>query len=151
MQGERSKATMKINYLNGMTGSSRYSWDYGDKQCQKCGCHFPFLEKDHIVPQHKGGTDEPSNIQHICPNCHRIKTNKEHQKNFIERRLGEGNGFYGKKHTNESKRKMSESHKRKISESTTGKIKGASNLTKLAAKLWELEEQLGLGHDVIEE
>ena len=31
-------------------------------------------ELDHIVPLHKGGSDEPENWQGLCNECHRDKT-----------------------------------------------------------------------------
>ena len=34
-------------------------------------------EVDHIVPLHKGGTDERSNLQALCPDCHEAKTRAE--------------------------------------------------------------------------
>jgi 5-methylcytosine-specific restriction protein A len=32
---------------------------------------------DHIVPKTRGGTDDPSNLQTICPTCHKAKTARE--------------------------------------------------------------------------
>jgi len=42
--------------------------------CQKCDISFSYLERDHIVPRHLGGTDDESNLQWLCPNCHTLKT-----------------------------------------------------------------------------
>lgn len=34
----------------------------------------PAREVDHITPKAQGGTDDESNLQSICPTCHRAKT-----------------------------------------------------------------------------
>jgi len=34
----------------------------------------PILQVDHIVPLSEGGSDRPSNMIAICPNCHVAKT-----------------------------------------------------------------------------
>jgi 5-methylcytosine-specific restriction endonuclease McrA len=48
-------------------------------QCAKCGA-IAELECDHIVPLHKGGSDEWSNLQSLCRQCHAIKTATEQGK-----------------------------------------------------------------------
>ena len=42
--------------------------------CGKCGVERRFLHRDHIMPRFRGGTDDPSNIQYLCANCHEDKT-----------------------------------------------------------------------------
>ena len=45
--------------------------------CQPCAEDYkvtPATEVDHIIPKAKGGTDDPDNLQSICNDCHRIKT-----------------------------------------------------------------------------
>ena len=37
-------------------------------------------EVDHIHPRHLGGTDDPQNLQALCPHCHRKKTFSESTK-----------------------------------------------------------------------
>lgn len=44
--------------------------------CAACG-RMRFLEADHIVPLHLGGTNEPSNLQSLCRECHALKTARE--------------------------------------------------------------------------
>ena len=44
--------------------------------CANCGCVGP-LETDHVVPLHRGGKDEWSNLQSLCVPCHAAKTAKE--------------------------------------------------------------------------
>ena len=49
--------------------------------CEKCGFlaeHQVQLDIDHIDGDHKN--DDPSNLQTLCANCHRLKTllNKDH-------------------------------------------------------------------------
>lgn len=45
-------------------------------QCAKCGA-LAELECDHIVPKHRGGTDDYSNLQSLCKSCHANKTAQE--------------------------------------------------------------------------
>lgn len=45
--------------------------------CSQCGMKHDsplFFDVDHIVPKSKGGTNDPSNLQLLCPNCHKGKT-----------------------------------------------------------------------------
>ncbi len=44
--------------------------------CANCGCVGP-LETDHVVPLHRGGKDEWSNLQSLCKECHAAKTARE--------------------------------------------------------------------------
>jgi hypothetical protein len=48
--------------------------DHRAGNCQRCGTLRWRLDKDHIVPKLFGGTDDPSNIQWLCQNCHCDKT-----------------------------------------------------------------------------
>jgi 5-methylcytosine-specific restriction protein A len=48
-------------------------------QCAKCGA-IADLETDHIVPLHKGGTNDWRNLQSLCRQCHAIKTAAEQGK-----------------------------------------------------------------------
>jgi hypothetical protein len=45
--------------------------------CAKCGMYRWSLDQDHIIPKSKGGTDDPSNIQYLCQNCHADKTHQD--------------------------------------------------------------------------
>lgn len=49
--------------------------------CRRCLGIFPlqYLERDHIVPLHNGGTSHPSNIQLLCIPCHKEKTIEENR------------------------------------------------------------------------
>lgn len=44
--------------------------------CAHCGA-VADLETDHIVPLHRGGTNEWKNLQSLCVACHSRKTNNE--------------------------------------------------------------------------
>lgn len=57
--------------------------------CGGCGHDFPFrmFEVDHIVPQSKGGTDHPDNLQMLCTPCNRIKGNRTQA--YLKARLKE--------------------------------------------------------------
>jgi len=42
--------------------------------CEHCGVWRRSLHRDHVLPKFKGGSDDPSNIQNLCANCHEDKT-----------------------------------------------------------------------------
>lgn len=48
-------------------------------QCQKCRRRFPDpkIDIDHRTPSSKGGSDDPSNLQPLCKDCHGRKTRRE--------------------------------------------------------------------------
>lgn len=50
----------------------------------KCKACFKLLDEcfeiDHVVCKKDGGTDNVSNLQAMCPNCHRRKTNRDVQR-----------------------------------------------------------------------
>ena len=48
--------------------------------CQEClrqGRTVAATDVDHVVPKSRGGTDDMSNLQALCRECHRVKTTKE--------------------------------------------------------------------------
>ena len=45
--------------------------------CQSCGRVTQALELDHIVNVAQGGTDDESNLQSLCVECHKKKTQME--------------------------------------------------------------------------
>jgi len=49
--------------------------NYMCQPCKKLGFITNATQVDHIVPKSKGGTDDLSNLQAICNDCHKIKTN----------------------------------------------------------------------------
>jgi len=51
----------------------------GDRSghCPLCGTWRKVLVRDHIHPKHLGGTEDSSNLQYICANCHQDKTEAE--------------------------------------------------------------------------
>lgn len=40
---------------------------------------FSTLVLDHVIPLTLGGTEDESNLQILCTECHEVKTSKEHQ------------------------------------------------------------------------
>ena len=42
--------------------------------CSKCGVWRFSLHQDHILAKRRGGSDDSSNIQLLCANCHQDKT-----------------------------------------------------------------------------
>lgn len=45
--------------------------------CKKRGRITLATECDHILPISKGGTDDEANLQAICTDCHKVKTDRE--------------------------------------------------------------------------
>ena len=58
-------------------------------QCRGCSVAFEFrhFEVDHVVPQSRGGTDHPENLQLLCGSCNRIKGNRPQE--YLVARLQE--------------------------------------------------------------
>ena len=66
---------------------------YGEQEgfCNGCRDHFKIrnLTVDHIVPQSKGGTDHPKNLQLLCHTCNATK-GKSTQEELIDRLKTQG-------------------------------------------------------------
>lgn len=50
--------------------------------CKRCDAkkpkrYTPAVEVDHIIPLTKGGTEDESNLQGLCKDCHEEKTNED--------------------------------------------------------------------------
>ena len=60
--------------------------------CIEPGCGAPATEVDHIVPKHKGGTDDPANLQSVCRRHHGTKPGTERHR----LRFGPGVGGRGR-------------------------------------------------------
>ena len=83
--------------------------------CQKCGTWRQSLHRDHKIPQFEGGSDDESNCQYICANCHEDKT-REDLKRFrhteeAKKKCGVANTGVPRHttpHTEESKKLISE-------------------------------------------
>jgi len=51
-----------------------------DGLCQRClryGRVTAFFAVDHVIPKSKGGSDYEDNLECICKQCHKIKTDTE--------------------------------------------------------------------------
>lgn len=44
------------------------------RKCKELGRIIAASVPDHVIPLHKGGTDDDSNIQCLCTPCHDLKT-----------------------------------------------------------------------------
>ena len=66
---------------------------YGKQEgnCTGCRTHFPFrnLTIDHVIPQAKGGTDHPDNLQLLCGACNSMKGTGT-QEELIAKLVAEG-------------------------------------------------------------
>jgi len=51
---------------------------FGRVICEGCGRSFPvdIMEVDHIIPVSRGGSDRPTNLRLLCPQCNRKKGSK---------------------------------------------------------------------------
>lgn len=47
------------------------------QQCLRDGRTVVAKDVDHIVPKHRGGTDDLGNLQSLCSPCHQAKTARE--------------------------------------------------------------------------
>lgn len=56
--------------------------------CQCCGRVGGRLELDHIVNRAVGGTDDKANLQILCYQCHKIKTQSESKAGGVLQFLG---------------------------------------------------------------
>jgi hypothetical protein len=54
------------------------------KKCQICNTKSEFLEKHHIIPKSRGGSDSKNNLIELCSNCH----GKAHNIEFKNERGG---------------------------------------------------------------
>lgn len=52
--------------------------------CRGCGQlltmlprRFNSMVRDHVIPLNEGGTDDPKNVQPLCPSCDEKKTNDD--------------------------------------------------------------------------
>lgn len=56
--------------------------------CQLCGRVGGRLELDHIVNKAVGGTDDETNLQILCYQCHKTKTQSESKAGGVQQFLG---------------------------------------------------------------
>jgi len=47
------------------------------QDCLKAGIYRNGNQCDHIIPKSQGGLDSLDNLQCLCENCHKMKTNRE--------------------------------------------------------------------------
>ena len=59
--------------------AKRQNWRCAGQQCREAQTPQELKEYDidHIIPLQLGGTEEPDNLQALCPGCHRRKTDQE--------------------------------------------------------------------------
>ena len=76
-------SSRKISNLTKKKIASSQEW-----KCKKCCLLLDeCYEIDHIICVKDGGTNEESNLQALCPNCHRKKTNSDISKPKKETKL----------------------------------------------------------------
>ena len=91
---EVHKRDRNINRYSGDNRGSRHERGYGTawqkirvfvlkrdsglcQPCLKIGRVTQAKQVDHIIQKYDGGTDDESNLQSICVDCHKIKTARE--------------------------------------------------------------------------
>jgi 5-methylcytosine-specific restriction endonuclease McrA len=59
--------------------AKRQNWLCAGQQCREAQNTQELQEYDidHIIPLHLGGSEDPDNLQALCPGCHRRKTDQE--------------------------------------------------------------------------
>ncbi|MCX0337428.1 HNH endonuclease [Acinetobacter radioresistens] len=82
LQTAKEQRSTKVNWGSGRGGRPwrrlkqkihlRDEWT-----CCSCGRVTHELELDHIVNVAQGGTDDETNLQSLCVECHKKKTSKE--------------------------------------------------------------------------
>lgn len=78
-KGERGTSTER-GYGTKWRKLRKLAMDRDDWLCQPCqrkGIITPATECDHITPKAQGGTDKLDNLQGICGECHKAKTETE--------------------------------------------------------------------------
>ena len=93
--------------------------------CLKCGVWRHSLHRDHVVPKWKGGSDDPSNFQYICANCHEDKTREE----FTGRKFSDAH----KAKIRASRQVISDKTREKLRQASTGRIVSPETRAKIRA------------------
>lgn len=78
------------------TGLNTNPSNYGWYTCVHCGKKFRknSIQIDHIIPQSKGGTNRPENLQCLCAHCNHSKGNRmEQTKDDLKKRKGSYNEY----------------------------------------------------------
>ena len=74
-----SQSTLeRIHLLNDISNLPWGSIGWSCRLCSLPSSDPAFFDIDHILPRHKSGSSAKSNLQPLCPNCHRIKCLSEY-------------------------------------------------------------------------
>ena len=73
----KAKRRERMEFSRSLGTHTKEEWDElkmeFEGMCVRCGSgDFP-VEKDHIIPIYKGGSDSIENIQPLCPRCNASK------------------------------------------------------------------------------
>ena len=73
-------ALVPLTYVPATAGDTlrrpkELAWNRGGGKCAQCSSNIR-LEFDHIIPFSKGGSNTYRNIQLLCEECNRKKTNQ---------------------------------------------------------------------------
>jgi 5-methylcytosine-specific restriction endonuclease McrA len=63
-----------ISYLNKLSNLHQDNIGWKCSKCEGFHSHCNFFDVHHITPRCEGGSNAPSNLQILCPNCHRMET-----------------------------------------------------------------------------
>jgi hypothetical protein len=76
MGGKSTTEVVRIHLLAMIRGYGfPLQWQCG--HCRYTSNEPTFFDVDHKVPQSEGGSDDVGNLEIVCPNCHRRKTNRD--------------------------------------------------------------------------
>lgn len=73
----RKPMTQKKKLRTEETAIKKQILQYSPRKCAKCGKETDKLAIDHILPVCIGGDNSPENLQLLCTECHKIKTDYE--------------------------------------------------------------------------
>jgi 5-methylcytosine-specific restriction endonuclease McrA len=68
------KLMLRIELMNKICGLTLLNMGWNCQGCKLRHGSIFFFEIDHIIPSSESGSNKPDNLQLLCPNCHKIKT-----------------------------------------------------------------------------
>lgn len=76
----------RLVFLNQLVGQEALAKGWNCTHCKMRNDDPTFFDVDHILRRADGGSNDPTNLQVLCPNCHRIKSLQENR-NFMRQAI----------------------------------------------------------------